>query len=252
LYRTANALLVYGPHIAANVEAESGRREGVYSAPNAIDNEAFRRYVPPERITEIRQELALSAGPIAIFVGRLVPEKGLELLLRALPSAASLACLMIVGSGSLEPEVRRLTKSLGVENRVRFAGYVQNTDLAAYLDASDFLVLPSITTPRFKEPWGLVINEAMNRGRPVVASTAVGAVAGGLVVDRATGLVFPEGDEVALAAAIDELARDDALREQLGAEAKRHVLDWSIEKAVAVLRNAVDVVLADQRHHSET
>jgi glycosyltransferase involved in cell wall biosynthesis len=243
LYRTADALLVYGPHIAASVEAESGRRELVYPAPNAIDNDAFRKPVPPDTIAQLRRELDLPSGPIAIFVGRLEPEKGLELLLHAFSGTSSLAGLIIAGSGSLERPLKRLAQRLEIERRVRFVGYVANRDLAAYLDTSDFLVLPSITTPRFKEPWGLVVNEAMNRGRAVVASTAVGAVAGGLVVDRMTGLVFPEGEEAALATALDELACDAALRTRLDAAAKRHVLNWSIDKAVAVLAEALETVL---------
>jgi glycosyltransferase involved in cell wall biosynthesis len=243
LYRSADALLVYGPHVAAHVEAESGRRERVYSAPNAIDNEAFRKSVPAETVAKLRRELELPPGPVAIFVGRLEPEKGLELLLRAFRSTMSLAGLVIAGSGSLEGELEGLAKRLEIADRVRFAGYIPNSDLAAYLDAGDFLVLPSITTPRFKEVWGLVVNEAMNRGRPVLASTAVGAVAGGLVVDRVTGLVFREADEAALAAALDELVRDDALRARLGAAAKRHVLSWNTEKTVAVLAEAVEAVL---------
>ncbi|MDP9278841.1 MAG: glycosyltransferase family 4 protein [Gemmatimonadota bacterium] len=252
LYRSADALLVYGPHIAAHVEAESGRREGVYSAPNAIDNTAFRRFVRPGKISQLRQELMLPTGNIAIFVGRLEQEKGLELLFRALPGTKSLAGLMIVGSGSLEDELKRLAVRLGIADRVRFAGYVQNKDLAAYLDVSDFLVLPSITTPRFKEPWGLVANEAMNRGRPVVASAAVGAVAGGLIVDRVTGLVFPERDGAALATAMDELGRDHMLRANLGAEAKRHVLGWSIEKAVATVEKVVGTVLDARKKANDT
>jgi glycosyltransferase involved in cell wall biosynthesis len=248
LYRSANALVVYGPHIAAAVEAESGRSTRVYQAPNSVDNRAFRRVVPPERIAQLRRELELSEGPTAIFVGRLEPEKGIDLLLGAARATPSRANVVIVGSGSLESELRQLTERLDIGSVVRFTGYVENIELAAYLDASDFLVLPSITTPRFKEPWGLVLNEAMNRGRPVIASSAVGAVAGGLVVDHGTGVVFPEGDEAALAAAIDQLARDEELRARLGAEAKRHVVGWSIEKMVAGFREAVETVLADGAH----
>lgn len=252
LYRSADAVLVYGPHIAAHVEAESGRREGVHSAPNAIDNRAFRKFVPPVEISQLRQRLRLPTRPIAIFVGRLEEEKGLHLLFRALQGTKSLAGLMIVGSGSLEQELKRIAVRMGIADRVHFAGYVQNKDLAAYLDVSDFLVLPSITTRRFKEPWGLVANEAMNRGRPVVASTAVGAVAGGLIVDRVTGLVFPEQDEAALAAAMDELSREHVLRVTLGAEAKRHVLAWSIDEAVAIVEKVVGTVLDAQERSNDT
>jgi glycosyltransferase involved in cell wall biosynthesis len=77
-------------------------------------------------------------------------------------------------------------------------------------------VLPSIPTPRFLEPWGRVCNEALHQGTPVVATTAVGAVAGGLVRDGETGLVVPPGDAQALADAISRLLADPALRERLG------------------------------------
>ena len=70
-----------------------------------------------------------------------------------------------------------------------------------YADA-DVLVVPSITTPTFREPWGLVVNEAMNRGLATIASDAVGAVAGGLVRDGHNGLVVPAGDSDALARAM--------------------------------------------------
>jgi glycosyltransferase involved in cell wall biosynthesis len=252
LYRSADAVLVYGPHIAEHIEADSGRHEGIYPAPNAIDNEAFRRPVSRGEIVRLRRRLQLPDGPIAIYVGRVEREKGIEFLLRALGRTKSLAGLVIVGSGSHVEELKRLASELDLTDRVRFAGYVQNKNLATYLDLSDFLVLPSITTPRFKEPWGLVANEAMNRGRTVVASTAVGAVAGGLIVDRVTGLVVPEQNEAALADAMDELCRDDQFRAELGDEARRHVLGWSVEEAVAIVEEVVAIVLAARNKAKES
>ena len=84
---------------------------------------------------------------------------------------------------------------------------------------SDVVVLPSIPTRDFLEPWGLVANEAMNRELPLIATTAVGAVAGGLVRDAETGLVVPAGDADALAAALRRLHADPVLRARLGATA---------------------------------
>src|SRR5207244_12444835 len=89
--------------------------------------------------------------------------------------------------------------------------------------AADMLVLPSIATRTFLEPWGLVVNEAMDRGLPVIASDAVGAAAGGLVRDGRNGLVVPAGDADALAATIARLARDESLRARLGAAAAADV-----------------------------
>jgi glycosyltransferase involved in cell wall biosynthesis len=82
--------------------------------------------------------------------------------------------------------------------------------------AADVLVVPSIATRTFREPWGLVVNEAMCRALPVIASDQVGAVAGGLVNDGRNGLVVPAADSSSLARAITRLAGDEALRRRLG------------------------------------
>ncbi len=88
--------------------------------------------------------------------------------------------------------------------------------LRNFYGAADVLVMPSVRTRSFREPWGLVANEAMLQRTPVIATDAVGAAAGGLVRDGRTGLVTPAGDADALARALVRLAGDPALREQLG------------------------------------
>ena len=85
------------------------------------------------------------------------------------------------------------------------------------------MVVPSIPTRDFLEPWGLVVNEAFDQGVPVIATDAVGAAAGGLVQHERTGLVVPAGDVRALADAIRRLHDDPALRERLGANAREAV-----------------------------
>jgi glycosyltransferase involved in cell wall biosynthesis len=88
---------------------------------------------------------------------------------------------------------------------------------------SDVLVVPSIPTSTFREPWGLVVNEAMNRELAVIASDAVGAAAGGLVRNGESGLVVAAGDRAALADAMRRLAGDRALRLRLGKAGARDV-----------------------------
>jgi glycosyltransferase involved in cell wall biosynthesis len=95
--------------------------------------------------------------------------------------------------------------------------------------ACDVLVVPSIATRTFREPWGLVVNEAMNRELAVITSDAVGAAAGGLVRDGETGLVVPAGDEQALTRALVRLAADERLRAALGAAASRAVAAYSAD-----------------------
>jgi glycosyltransferase involved in cell wall biosynthesis len=95
--------------------------------------------------------------------------------------------------------------------------------------AGALALLPSVPTARFTEPWGLVCNEAMHQARPMVASSAVGAVAGGLVRDGVNGLVVAPGDAPALAAAIDRLLADGPLRERLGAAARVSVAPYTYD-----------------------
>jgi glycosyltransferase involved in cell wall biosynthesis len=88
-------------------------------------------------------------------------------------------------------------------------------------------VVPSVPTRDFLEPWGLVVNEAFNRGVPVIATDAVGAAAGGLVQHERTGLVVPAGDAPALAAALRRLHDDPELRGRLGAAGRDAVRAYS-------------------------
>jgi glycosyltransferase involved in cell wall biosynthesis len=121
-------------------------------------------------------------------------------------------------------------------------GQVPRERLPALYASADALVLPSVATATFLEPWGLVVNEAMAQGTPVIASDAVGAVVGGLVRDGRNGLVVPAGDAEALATRIRALARNPELRERLGAAAAEDVAPFSAEAWVEGMRRALRAV----------
>jgi glycosyltransferase involved in cell wall biosynthesis len=108
------------------------------------------------------------------------------------------------------------------------------------------LVLPSIRTATFTEPWGLVVNEAMHQGTPAITTDAVGAAAGGLVRDGRNGLVVPERDPDALAQALTQVATDTTLRERLSEAAKHDVAAYSEEAWVAGMRRALAAVGASR------
>ncbi len=99
--------------------------------------------------------------------------------------------------------------------------------LRNFYAAADVLVVPSIPSRTFREPWGLVVNEAFNQQLPVIASDAVGAAAGGLVRDHANGLIVPAADPAALAGAMRALAADPELRARMGAAGARDVRGYS-------------------------
>jgi glycosyltransferase involved in cell wall biosynthesis len=114
--------------------------------------------------------------------------------------------------------------------------------------AADVLVLPSIPTRTFREPWGLVVNEAMNRGLAVIATDAVGAAAGGLVRDGHNGIVVPAGDVGALAQALRRLAYEDRLRGCMGKTGREDVRSYTQEAwAAGISRALASVSLSRER-----
>jgi glycosyltransferase involved in cell wall biosynthesis len=128
---------------------------------------------------------------------------------------------------------------------VRVLGPLPRSELPIAYAAASFALLPSIPTPLWREPWGLVCNEAMHQGRPMIASDAVGAVAGGLVRDGVNGLVVPAGDRDALAAAISRLRVDPSLRAQLGAAARDAVAPYTYDAMADAFGRALEAALGN-------
>ena len=112
---------------------------------------------------------------------------------------------------------------------VEVVGALDPEKLRNFYAGARVLAIPSIPSPRFVEPWGLVANEAMNQHCAVIATDAVGAAAGGLVRQEATGLVVPAADSAALGAAIRRLHDDPALRSRLAEEGARAVTAYTYE-----------------------
>ncbi len=222
IYRHSDAVIAYGEHARRFVAGVRGHDDDIFVAPQSVEPELFGRPVGADEVAGLRAEFGLGDGPLVLYAGRLVADKGVEVLARAWRRVGAEATLVVAGDGPLAGEVAALP-------RARLIGALPRRRLAVAYAAADFALLPSIPTPRFKEPWGLVCNEAMHQGRPVIATTAVGAVAGGLVVDGRTGLVVPPGDADALAGAISRLVDDRALRTQLGAAAREAVQPYTYE-----------------------
>ncbi len=224
LYRSADAVVTYGPHVSAYVAARGARN--VHVAPQSVANDFWRDpgvVAPPER------RWPSGVGVVMMFGGRAAREKGLGVLLeawRASGLGAPAAALVLAGVGSSPPWVPAGGAVGGIDD-VICLDPVDAVRMRNFYAASDVLVLPSIPTRTFREPWGLVVNEAMNRTLPVIVSDAVGAAAGGLVRDGRNGLIVPAGDPTALAAAMRRLAGDAPLRARLGAAGANDVLAYS-------------------------
>jgi glycosyltransferase involved in cell wall biosynthesis len=154
------------------------------------------------------------------FVGRLVREKGVDLLLRALALVDQPWDLVVVGDGPAHTELVALATELGLGERVLFAGARPHGEVASFWASIHVLVLPSRTTPRWREQLGHVLLEAMAQGVAVVGSNS-GAIPE-VIADA--GRVFPEDDHAALAAVLRGLAGDAAAISSLGDAGRRRVL----------------------------
>ncbi|MBA3658588.1 MAG: glycosyltransferase [Gemmatimonadales bacterium] len=206
--RQARAIVVPSrAHLALSSEL-TGYEAKVEVIPFGIDQTRWEMVPPPP-----------PGGPTrALFIGRLVPYKGLDLLLRALELVPDLR-LDIVGSGPEGPRLRTLAQALAVQDRVRWFGEYPDDDLPRRMADADFLVLPSVTV---QEMFGLVVLEAMAAGRPVI-TTAVPSAVREVNVPGETGLEVPLRDVPALARALATLCQDPARRRAMGEAGRRRV-----------------------------
>ena len=170
LYRHADAIATYGPHVSAYVRAK-GARGPVVEAPQSVDD-AF--WAATRRARASRAVPGPVCRPTGPGKGRLRAPSGLATAGLSAPSTA----LVLVGDGP----IRARAVATGAAH---LEGPQPPERLRNFYAGSDVVVVPSIPTRDFLEPWGLVVNEAFDQGVPVIATDAVGAAAGGLVAARA-------------------------------------------------------------------
>jgi phosphatidylinositol alpha-1,6-mannosyltransferase len=194
----------------------------VHVVPNGTDPERFR----PQDGTPVRERLGLSDQPLLLTVGRLVPRKGIDTVLRALPTIAERCpdvAYVVAGSGPDRSRLEELADQLGVRDRVRFVGDVDHDRLPLYYSAADLFVMPAREDPPDVEGFGLVFLEANACGTPVI-----GARSGGIpdaIRDGETGLLVPPNDPEAFADAAVRVLTDLDLAETLGRQGRHRAVN---------------------------
>ncbi len=228
--RLARFVLRHADHvIAGNREAGEVLRQQGYAGPLSIlpqlgvDTDAFR----PLDAATLRARFRPGQYVVG-YVGRFVPEKGLDILLRAVAPLAHVHVLL-VGRGPQQNELEGLAQSLGLHDRLSIVSGVPHEDVALYLNAMDALVLPSLTTASWKEQFGHVLIEAMACGTPVVGSSS-GAIP---EVIGDAGLLFPEGDVATLMAHLLRLSTDPAEGQQWKERGQQRVADFYTHQGIA-------------------
>ena len=174
-----------------------------------------------------------------LFAGRIVPEKGLDWLLKALTQVDRRVHLDVAGEGWDRPRMERLAKKLGVSDRVTWHGWCDSEKIDALYRQCYALVFPSL----WHEPAGLVTLEAYARHRPVIASSL-----GGIpehLRDRETGILVPANDIKKLATAINELAEDYQKARSLGEKGyalllKEFTMDTHLKQLQIIYEKTID------------
>ena len=201
--------------------------------PNGVD---ATRFHPIDRAAA-RRKLELGEGPVILSVGNLVPNKGMDRLIRALASvspgsSAARATLVIVGRGPEEESLRTLAAGLGLRERVRLTGVVAHESLGSWYAAADLFALATE-----REGWPNAILESLACGTPVVA-TRVGGVPEILRSDRLGTMVEPS--DQAFAQAIEAALSKAWDRAEIARFAALHTWEATARSAHAVLESALD------------
>ena len=209
--------------------------------PYAVDNARFEAAAADGRAQRLdtRRRLGLrDESAVVLFASKLMPRKHPDDVVRAVASLQSGGLdvsLLLVGTGEMESDLRELVHELSVRN-VCFSGFVNQRDLPALYAACDVFVLPSTD-----EPWGLVVNEVMCAGLPVVVSAEVGC-AEDLVLDGRNGRQFEARNVPAVADALRSVLADPQRAHAFGCESLDAIREWGYSQCLDGLSAAVQSV----------
>ena len=216
----------------------------VFTAPNAVDNDLFCYAAAAARQNDgvHRRDLGLPARYF-LFAGRLVREKGVFELMAAYAkleeSVRQQIGLVFVGDGESRQQLERQAAAIS-PGMIRFAGFAQREQLAIYYALAEALVLPT-----YADTWGLVVNEAMACGLPVILSRTAGCAAE-LVVEKWNGWLVSPRDASSLVLVMQSFADQPELSVTMGANSSRHIAHYSPNEWV---RGIVDMVEARAGQH---
>lgn len=231
--KKCNRFVVPGKASVEYMKTFGAPAASILIAPNAIDNSWFSKHSENvrTRANEFREKLKLPPRFI-LFVGRLVPEKGVFDLIEAYAkldrSIRSEVGLVFAGDGVSRKELMQRGEQIS-PGSICFPGFAQREDLAAYYALAEALVLPT-----HSDTWGLVVNEAMACGLPIIVTNVAGCAAD-LVEQGWNGYVVPPRDADKLCTAIDSIVRQPELRQVMGDRSLERIKHYSPEACAAGL-----------------
>jgi len=240
LFRGTAGCLAIGRRSTEFYLAQGVPRSKIFLTPYCVDNDYFTSQGDCWRLrrAETRRELDLPEDvPVVLYSGKLIPRKRPMDLVSALSSLSGKVGALFVGDGSLGAALDAEVRRRGLPY-VRFVGFQNQSALPRYYAAADMFALPSAC-----EPYGLVVNEAMCMGLPVLTTPAVAAAAD-LVREGENGFLFSVGDTETLARRIGQLAADPGPRLEMGKRSREIIAGWNYDGCVEGVVNALRHVAA--------
>jgi glycosyltransferase involved in cell wall biosynthesis len=242
IYRDSHAICASGEAVKEYLLSLGIDQRKIFVAPPAVENSLYEKKPSEEEIEYIKNQLGIKDKKIILYVGRFVEFKGAVYLLEAFGNLNRRdTVLLLIGEGPQGRYLKGLVKQKGLKD-VIFLGNIPNKFLYKYYALADIFVLPSIKTKSAVEGWGIVINEAMNQGLPIIATEDVGAVRGGLVKNGVNGLIVPPRDAKSLKEALEKLLSDENLRITLGNNSKEIIKNWTYDEMLEGFIKAIEYV----------
>lgn len=241
LFRKTAVFLVMGTFNRMFYESYGVPRDKCFRMPYPVDNDFFARATDQarQRREEVRARHGIPPNVVLLlFVGKLIPRKRPQDVLavvKQLQGSIPYLGAAFVGDGELRPSLEAEIAKQGLQNAF-VLGFKNQTELPELYAMSDIFVLPSI-----REPWGLVTNEAMACGLPVLVSDRTG-VSGDNVKHGENGFVYPAGDLAALKKIVRRLALNPELRNQMGKRSLEIIQTYGYEQCVEGILNALTFV----------
>ncbi len=212
----------------------------LFSAPYAVDNDFFlskHQELQGER-NQLKKDIGVAPElPVILYASKMMQRKRAMDLLKAFGKTQKRVdvSLVFVGDGVERPTLEAYSKDHDIRN-VHFVGFKNQTELPDYFVIADVFVLPSTD-----EPWGLIINEAMNFGLPIITTDQVGA-GYDLVKDGKNGFVYPVGDIEKLANCLLRLFQNPELKERMGKYSSEIISRWSYNEGEEGILNALEYI----------
>jgi glycosyltransferase involved in cell wall biosynthesis len=239
-FRQVKAFLAVGTLNHQLYRAYGAPEDHIFRVPYAVDNDFFQsraKNAHPNSET-LRAELGIEPGrTVILFCGKLITVKDPATLIQAVGQLEGNPVLLIAGDGALRSDLEELADKVA-PGRIKFLGFKNQTELPALYDLCDVFVLPSAF-----EPWGLVVNEVMNAGKPVIVSDQVGC-GPDLIAPGINGDIFRAGDVADLCRKLAPYCQSPDLREVAGTESLARINCWSFSEDLTGLQQALRIIAA--------